>query len=152
MTTPLIEDIGKFLPAKITQAVSATQYLVLGQNLFLGRLPAEAPNSVVCIYEYEGQPPTFTMGSGISAIEHPRIQVSVRGEPEDYPGVKSWCVLIRNTLLAWQVPDSTYFPYVMRIEPQGIPNPTGFDDVNRPKFTMNFTFHTNADASGLPVL
>jgi hypothetical protein len=150
--TALIESIASFLSAKLNPTDYPDQYLKTGVNLFLGRTPAEAGNSVVTIYEYEGQPPTFTMGSYISALEHPRIQISVRGEPEDYPTVKAWCVLIRNTLCGYVVPDETYFPYVIRIEPQGIPNPTGYDDINRPKFTMNFTFHTNADSSNLPVL
>ena len=128
------------------------QFLKTGVNLFLGRTPAEAPNAVVTVYEYPGQPPTFTMGAEISAVEHPRIQIAVRGERENYPGALSWAVLIRNTLAGYAVPDNTYFTHTMRIETMGTPMPMGFDDTERPKFTMNFTFHNNADSDSLPVL
>jgi hypothetical protein len=145
----VLDDVARFLAAKINSSSYPSQYLKTGVNLFLGRTPAEAPNSVVTIYEYAGQTPDFTMGRDLSALEFPRVQISVRGEPEDYPDAYAWAVLIRNTLGGWAVPDSVYFPYVARIEPMGVPNYTGFDEVNRPKFTMNFIFTTNA-TNGVP--
>jgi len=148
----LLESIASFLSATLNSTTYPTQFLKTGVNLYLGRTPAEAGNSVVTVYEYPGQPPTFTMGAEISAIEHPRIQIAVRGEPEDYPTTFSWALLIRNSLAGYDVPDTTYFPHTMRIETMGAPMLVGYDDVNRPKFTMNFTFHNNADSGNLPVL
>jgi hypothetical protein len=145
----LLDDIATFLSAKLNSTNYPTQYLQTGVNLFLGRTPAEAPNAVVTIYEYLGNTPDFTMGSGISALEFPRVQVAVRGIPEDYPGTYAWAVLIRNALAGLVMPDATYFPYCIRIETTGIPNYMGFDEVNRPKFTMNFMFTTNS-TNGIP--
>ena len=148
----LLEDIATFLEAKITTGTYGAQGLVGGVTLFLGRAPAEAQNAVVELALYDGEPPKFTMGPNVSAVELPRLQVQVRGEVEDYPGARAWAVIIRNILAGWQVPDPTYFPYVMRIEPNGIPNPMGYDAINRPRFTLNFEIETNSDSEGVPTI
>jgi len=143
----ILDDIGRFLSSQNL----STSYgnLTLGVNLFLGRIPAEAPNQTVAVYEYLGQEPNFTMGPNISALEFPRIQISVRGIPEDYPNTYAWAVAIRNVFAGHVVPDSTYFPYCVRIATEGIPNYLGPDEVERPKFTMNFIMTTNA-TNGVP--
>jgi Bacteriophage minor capsid protein len=149
MTATLLDNFGTYLPIALPPTTYGKQGLLLGANLFLARIPAEAPNAVVVISQYEGQAPTFTMGNAVSALEHPRIQVMVRGEREDYPGAYGWSVLIRNTLAGLILPD-THFPNVIRIEPLGIPNPTGYDNIERPRFTMNFQVHLNAMSDGKP--
>ncbi len=147
----LLDDVATFLEAKVTIGTYGAQGIVGGVTLFLGRAPAEAQNAVVELAVYDGEPPTFTMGDGISAVEIPRLQVAVRGDVEDYPGARAWAVIIRNVLAGWPVPDPTYFPYVMRIQPLGIPNPMGYDSINRPRFTMNFSFYTNSN-DGTPTV
>ena len=150
----LIDNIGAFLAAKITTGTfgdNTVTGLVVGENLYFGRTPAEALNAAVTIYQYEGQPPTFTMGPAISAVEHPRIQISVRGDQEDYPGAYAMATRIRNILAGFAVPDATYFPYVIRIEPLSIPNPMPYDDNNRPKFVTNFEFFTTSN-DGTPTV
>jgi len=145
----LLDDIATFLVAKVTTASYGTQGLVAGVNLFVGRMPAEAPNAAVVVQQYEGKNSEFTMGNGITALDYPRVQISVRGEREDYPGAYAWANTIRNVLGGFVVPDATYFPHVARIEPMGIPNPIGYDDVERPRFSMNFQFTTN-NTNGIP--
>jgi hypothetical protein len=145
----LLENFGTYLPTAISPITYGTQGLVLGANLFLARLPAEAPDACVVVQQYEGQNPDFTMGAGVSAIEHPRIQITVRGLREDYPGTYAWAQLIRNTLGGLVMP-TTAFPNVMRIEPLGVPNPTGYDQVERPRFSMNFQISMNAASNGYP--
>ena len=144
----LLDDIVTFL---VAQTSTRDTPLVAGVNLFLARIPAEAPDAVVVVQQYEGKPSEFTMGSGITALDYPRVQISVRGLREDYPGAYAWANLIRGILMGVILPDPTYFPRVVRIESLGIPNPIGYDDVERPKFTMNFQFHINANTDGLPM-
>lgn len=146
----LLDDIATFLVAKVTaSAYGTSQGLVAGVNLFIGRMPAEAPDASVVVQQYEGKGSDFTMGNGITALDYPRAQVTVRGLREDYPGAYAWANTIRDVLGGWVVPDPVYFPYVVRIQPIGIPNPIGYDDVERPRFTINLQFTTNNN-NGLP--
>ena len=133
----LIDALGAYLQTK-TATLPASQQLVLGKNLFLGRLPAEAPNASVLIQQYEGQPPTFSMGTAVSVLEHPRIQILVRGEPEDYPDAYNLCYVVRNILGAVTTRVTLSGVNVLRIEPMGVPNYMAFDEVNRPRFSNNF--------------
>jgi len=133
----LIDALGQYLQTQ-TASLSSSQQLFLGKNLFLGRLPAEAPNTAVLIQQYEGQPPTFTMGTAVSALEHPRIQILVRGEPEDYPDAYNLSYVIRNILGAITYRVTIDGVNILRIEPMGVPNYMAFDEVNRPRFSSNF--------------
>jgi hypothetical protein len=107
-------------------------------NLFLGRFPAEAPNACVLIQQYEGKSPTFTFGDALSVLESPRIQLMVRGEKEDYPGAYDWAYALRKIFGTITKTVELSGVSVLRMEPLGIPNPTGFDEVDRPRFTCNF--------------
>jgi hypothetical protein len=137
MTAVLLDAIGRYLVSSSATLTSA-QRLTLGVNLFLGNLPAEAPNSVVLVQQYEGQPPTFTMGSAVSALENPRIQLLVRGEPEDYPTTYNWAYALRNILGNVTTRQTVDGINLLRVQPQGIPNPMPYDEVKRPRFTTNF--------------
>jgi len=147
--TTLLDALGAYLPTALPPTTYATQGLTLGANLFLGRIPAEAPDACVVIQQYEGQAPTFTMGTAVSAMEHPRIQIMVRGLREDYPNTYAWAHLIRNTLAGLRLPNSA-LANVMRIEPTGTPNPMPYDAVERPSFTMNFQIMLNSASDGKP--
>ena len=48
-----------------------------------GSMPPN-PNSVVAIYEYGGLTPDHVFGQSAIEIEHPRVQIAVRGEPAQY--------------------------------------------------------------------
>ena len=147
--TTLLDALGTYLATALPPTTYNTQGLILGANLFLGRIPAEAPDACVVIQQYEGQPPTFTMGVSVSALEHPRVQILVRGLREDYPNTYAWSHLIRNTLAGLRLPNSA-LANVIRIEPLGTPNPMPYDPVERPSFTMNFQIMLNATSDGTP--
>ena len=138
MANSLLDAIGYYLPTKITVASYGTQGLILGQNLFLGRLPAEAPNAAVLVQQYQGQAPDFTLGAAVFALENPRIQIQVRGEREDYPGAYNWTVLIQQVLGAIVGTTTINGVTILRMEPLGSPNPLAYDDADRPRFTINF--------------
>jgi hypothetical protein len=138
--TTLLDGLAVFLVER-SASLPANQQLTLGVNFFLARFPAEAPNACVLLQQYEGQGPTFTFGDGISVLEAPRIQLLVRGEREDYPGAYDWAYALRNILGSVTKTTDMSGISVLRLEPLGIPNPTGYDDVDRPKFTCNFQTH-----------
>ena len=69
----LLTDVSTYLASTVTDAT-----LVVGTNLFLGRLP-EDPDTCVAIYETMGQSPDNTFGgSTVPVFENPRIQVVTR--------------------------------------------------------------------------
>jgi hypothetical protein len=135
----LIEEIAQYLTNTLTQTEYGTQGLVSGVNLFIGRMPAEAPNACVVIGQYEGPPSEFTMGRSVSSIDTYKIQIMVRAEREDYPGGAAWAALIRNVLGYAPVLDRTLFTDLIRLEPSGVVNPSGYDELERPKFSVNFS-------------
>jgi len=63
-------DLATYLD---TQQVS----LVLGTNLFLGRMP-DTPDECVVLYEYGGSAPDNTMGAGLPVLQNPAVQIAVR--------------------------------------------------------------------------
>lgn len=133
----LLDGLGAYLVEQ-SASLPSNQQLTLGLNLFLGRFPAEAPNGCVLLQQYEGKAPTFTFGDAVSVLESPRIQLLVRGEKEDYPGAYDWAYALRNILGAITKTTDLSGVSVLRVEPMGIPNPTGYDEVDRPRFTCNF--------------
>lgn len=135
--TTLLDAIGAYLQAE-TASRPANQRLVLGQNLFLGRFPAEAPNAAVLVQMYTGLPPNFTMGNAAIAIDNPKIQILTRGEREDYPGAYEMSVLVQNILASIVSTTEIYGVSIMRLAPMGTANYGGYDQTDRPKFTQNF--------------
>jgi len=138
--TTLLDAIGNYLPLQ-TVGLPANQQLLLGKNLFLGRLPAEAPNAAVLIQQYQGESPTLTFGNDVSQLENPRIQIMTRGDREDYPGAYDLCMVVRNILGAITSTVTINGITILRLEPLGSPNPIGYDDVDRPRFTANLQAH-----------
>ena len=136
--TTLLDALGQYLPT-ITASLPAAQQLTLGENLFLARFPAEAPNACVLVQQYPGGMPTFTMGSGVSVLETAKIQLLIRGEREDYPDAYDLAYALRNLLGAVTGTVEIDGLSILRIEPMGLPNPIGWDETDRPKFTVNFT-------------
>tara|TARA_R110002050_G_scaffold82257_1_gene176036 strand:+ start:1198 stop:1605 length:408 start_codon:yes stop_codon:yes gene_type:complete len=68
-----LPEVGTYLVATVTNVT-----LVLGTNLFLGRLP-DSPDTCVAIFEYSGLSPSETMGgSSLPAYTSPRAQILVR--------------------------------------------------------------------------
>ena len=68
-----LPEIGTYLVANVTHTT-----LVLGTNLFLGRLP-ETPDTCVGIIETGGQSAVEAMGgSSLPAYTRPRVQTIIR--------------------------------------------------------------------------
>ena len=68
-----LPDVGAYLVANVTDTS-----LVLGTNLFLGRLP-DTPSTCVSVYETGGLTPIEAMGgSSLPAFIQPRAQLLVR--------------------------------------------------------------------------
>jgi len=138
MTVSILDALGAYLPTA-TAGFTTVPPLVLGVNLYLARFPAEAPNAAMCIQQYEGQAPTFTFGAGVAVLDSPRVQILVRGEREDYPGAYQWALAVRDVLGAVVSTTTMSGLSILRIQPSGTPNATGYDESDRPKFTINFT-------------
>jgi hypothetical protein len=146
-----LEGIASYL--QTASSSWAEQYkIVQGKNLFIGKIPAEAPAAVIGLNIYLGQPPVFTMGPYISSMEKPRVQISVRAEPEQYSDGQAWTKMIRNVIAGAPLPDATHFNGVFRIETTDTGNYLGPDSEDRPKFTLNFTFWLNMGSDGYPLV
>ena len=87
----VLSDLGTFLDT----ATIATVDLVIGTNLFLGRLP-QTPDSCVALYETPGVGPGDHFGTAAPALESPGIQVRVRAA--DYATAQSLAVDVWKSL------------------------------------------------------
>lgn len=134
----LLDSMGQYLQDQ-TASLPSNQRLTLGGNLFLGRFPAEAPNAAVLIQQYGGGTPTMTMGSAPAVIENPKLQLLVRGEREDYPDAYQLAYILWTILSSVVTNVTIDGTNILRIAPMGMPNYIGYDDTDRPKFTINFT-------------
>ena len=94
-----LPDIGAYLVANVTDTS-----LVLGTNLFLGRLP-DTPATCVAIFETSGLVPIEAMGgSSLPAFIQPRAQLLVRAAYADAASLAEDCfkklTLIDNEALS----------------------------------------------------
>lgn len=126
--TAMLEAIGNALQ---TAGVGT-----LGSTLFLSTMP-ETPDACVAVYEYEGMEPDFTMGTGLYAIQRPRIQVKARGLREDYPGTRDKANAARDALSA-VINQTLSGVHFIRISPSGSTMPLGLDQNDRPMVVVNF--------------
>jgi hypothetical protein len=109
----------------------------LGTNIFLSTMP-ENPDAIVAVYEYAGSAPDFTMGSGLYAIQHPNIQLRIRGAREDYQTAAARANAARDSLAS--IVNTTISGIaIIRVSPTGSINPLGFDGNDRPLFSINFS-------------
>lgn len=131
----LLDAFGEFLP---TASSGWPIPLVLGENLFLGRLPAEAPDVAVVVQMYSGEPPGFTFGDAPVAFDNPRVQVMVRAADEDYPTGNDLAERCRLSIAGIVGNTTVDGINIMRCSPTGVVNYVGFDAANRPQFTVNF--------------
>jgi len=104
---------------------------VFGTSLFVGREPV-APDTCVTVYDAGGQDPLPS-----DLTDFPAIQVRVRGLINDYEGAMTKAQAVKDALLG--LPETTvgttrYVGITMR----GEINFMGYDEANRPSFTLNF--------------
>ena len=106
-----LDDISAYLIAKGIGSAS---------TVFLSMLP-EAPDVAIALFEYSGKAPDYG-GRGQSYMEHPRMQVLVRGT--DYPTARATLQSIYNLLddVTMQTLGTTFY-YQMRAlaSPAGLP-------------------------------
>jgi Bacteriophage minor capsid protein len=82
----VLDDLGAYLQAEGLGT--------LGTDLFLGTMPLDAPNvvtqdAVTSLEETPGFPAQYVHTPPGVSVEHPVIQILVRGAPYDYAGARS---------------------------------------------------------------
>ena len=73
-----LDDVATFLASACS--------LTVGTSLFKGRMPEGAQDEAAALYEYGGMSSEYTFGTSGVTFERPRMQVVLRGEPNDYSG------------------------------------------------------------------
>lgn len=123
----ILEALGTYADAQTT--------LTSGTNLFGGRMP-DNPDTCVCLYEYDGQAPSYVMGSTV--IDMPRIQLLSRAAAgqSSYSTARDQAQTLRalfdlaNTTLSGIS--------VLRISPLGGVNGLGVDEKDRHLVSCSF--------------
>lgn len=108
----------------------------LASNIFLGILP-ESPDLCIGVFEYAGLPPYETFNDGGLSLDRPNVQVLVRGPRNDYVAARDKAVAARNSL-AKLANVSVSGVTVLRLSPSTSVNAIGYDDNDRPMFSVSF--------------
>lgn len=142
--TPTIGDGATALEV-IHDALAAAGYGTSGQDLFLGlemdgeidsTAATTVPDAITVLQEEDGIP-TLTMGRPV-ALENPRIQVIMRGAPDDYIGPKRRAVSARY-YIAGLTNYASRGVTILTALPLGSVLPLGKDPAGRHRFSINFT-------------
>lgn len=124
----LLEDFHDYLQA---------QGLASGWALKLGVMPPE-PHRVIALFPSGGTvPPTKRVG-----IDAPSLQIRVRGAEHEYEATYTKAKQINAALheLRGQIGSGVY-PWVLA---QHDPAPLGYDELQRPEFSLNFNLAREA--------
>ena len=123
----LLIDVATYVDSQLVS-------LILGTNLFVGRLP-ESPDTCAVLYEYGGTPPDNTMGTALPSLENPSLQVLVRAA--NYASAQT---LIQSIWVVLEgVVDTTLSgTRYNRISANQSPFPLDRDSVDRVLFVQNF--------------
>ena len=70
-----LDEVGAFLASACS--------MTLATDVFIGQYPS-SPDLTIALFEYPGMKPITFFGSSAIAVEYPRVQVTVRGEVDDY--------------------------------------------------------------------
>lgn len=103
-----------------------------GWSIHIGKEPT-TPHTTITIYDSGGLTPNPAW-----LLDFPSIQVRIRGAPGDYIGAQQKIVDCKNTLLGLPSQDLNSDRWVS-VRQIGDINLIGYDDSNRPMFTMNFS-------------
>lgn len=126
--------MSTILEALATYADAQTS-LTSDTNLFGGRMP-DSPDTCVCLYEYEGQGPSYVMGSTV--IDLPRIQVICRAAAgqSSYSTARDQAQTLRAL---FDVANTTLSGItVLRVTPLGSVNGLGVDEKDRHRVAVSF--------------
>lgn len=121
----------------VVDQVASVGGLTKGVDLFAGRLP-EQPDAAVLVYEYEGQPARYTMGSVV--LDRPRIQVMVRAARDGYASGHALAETLHRGLDVAEVSWGGY--RIHRCQPVATLSSIGVDEADRPMFTVRFEIMT----------
>lgn len=103
-----------------------------GWSIHVGRQPVE-PDDCITIYEAGDQ----SAADPDNNLYHPLIQIRVRGD--DYLGAINKALAIRDELLVNQVNSTVNSTLYLGFWSVGGITPIGWDEQDRPQFTMNFS-------------
>lgn len=119
-------------------ASDAALGLTFAVNLFVSEMP-ESPNECVCVYDTGG----FDPASTDERYEYPTVEIMVRGERMEYTDGWSLAQDIKDVLhkLHNETWDSTRYIGIWCV---GDVNHIGYDENQRPKFSINFRIHRTA--------
>lgn len=122
----ILDEVGAYIDAQTS--------LTLGTDLFLGLRP-DTPIDCATIYEYPGDMPRYTLGSG-ALVERPRLQVISRSAV--YATARSRAQTIWNALNALSDQTLTATRY-LRVAPMQTPYLMGRDENRNALIAFNCT-------------
>lgn len=125
-------------PANGLQAVLVTAGVVGGGSGWTAYCGQEMndPDQTVTLLDSGGPAPEVAVG-----INYPRVQVVVRGTPNDYDGTYARALLVRKALLRLPTPNVDY-PELTVVTEQTDIQSLGRDSSGRPRLSMNFRLIT----------
>lgn len=126
---PPSEDIKDLLEAESSLG------LVSATNLFVSKIPLNAPDECVAVFDSPGMAPEVNY-----VYDKPGVQVRVRAEKGKYKNGYSLAADIKTALHATANVTVNGARYI-GIWAEGDPIPIGSDDSDRPEFTVNFRIH-----------
>lgn len=112
-----------------------------GWSIHIGREPTK-PHSTITIYDSGGETPNPAW-----LLDFPSVQVRVRGDPGGYVAAQQKMTDCKNTLLGLPSQDLNGDRWVSVRQIGGI-NLIGYDESNRPMFTMNISLIIEPAVSG----
>ncbi len=102
-----------------------------GWGIFIGREPGEI-DSIITIYHTGGRDPNSKW-----LLDFPSIQVKIRGDRAGYQAAHAKAIDVRDALLGLPGQDINGDRWDLVVALGGVNN-LGFDEKNRPMFTVNF--------------
>lgn len=111
-------------------------------NISVGQFPLAPDTSIVCT-DTGGLPPSPNL-----LLNFPSVQVRVRAAPGDYPAASSKVRAIVDALLGIPAQDLTGGDHLDGITQIGDVGFLGYDEVNRPIFTSNFSLIVEPKVGG----
>jgi Bacteriophage minor capsid protein len=127
----VLDEVGAYLQA---QGLG-----VLGTDLFLGKMPQDAPNvvtqdAITALIEIPGFPMMFVHSTLGADWEQPVLQIITRGAPDDYAATRLWAEQITLALsqIRNQTLSGTFYLWCQPVQSVFALDP---DDFGRPRMT-----------------
>jgi len=146
MTAPTtnVKDILLAVPGTAVFAKPSTAP-VDTWGLFIGKQPDDNSgifDRSITLYDTGGASPLPHL-----ALDYPHVMINVRGKPEQYTATREKAVALKNILLGLPSRDING-DRIVSVTLNGDINFVGYDDRNRPEFTLNFRLIVEPDATG----